>query len=255
MPKVTIADEEVFYVFRPSDESEDSLLFIHGAGGTHRHWGDQLQGLKGVSRYAVDLPGHGRSGGPGRSSIEAYAEVMLRLLDGLDLSRVTLVGHSMGGAIGQCLALNYPSRVERLVLVGSGARLRVLPSLLEGLLQDFPASVGMMLGWAYSEETPADLVRLGEEEWLENDPQVVHDDFAACDAFDVMERLGEIRCPTLVLCGEEDRLTPLKYAHYLRDHIPGATLTVLPQAGHMVMLEQPEAVNRAIEGLLAGTPG
>jgi pimeloyl-ACP methyl ester carboxylesterase len=255
MPKVTVAGEQVFYVFRRSEGSEDSLLFIHGAGGTHRHWGNQLQGLNGVSRYAVDLPGHGRSDGPGRASIEAYVEVVLQLLETLDLSHVTLVGHSMGGAIGQYLALNHPSRLERLVLVGSGARLRVLPSLLEGLLQDFPASVEEMLAWAYAGGSPADLVRLGQEEWLENDPQVVHDDFAACDAFDVMERLGEVRCPTLVLCGEEDRLTPLKYAHYLGDHVPGATLTVIPSAGHMVMLEQPEAVNRAIEGFLAATLG
>jgi pimeloyl-ACP methyl ester carboxylesterase len=251
---VTIAGEEVFYVFRSSEKSEDSLLFVHGAGGTHRHWGSQLQGLTGVGRYAVDLPGHGRSDGPGRASIGAYAEVLLQLLETLNLARVTLVGHSMGGAIGQYMALNHPSCVERLVLVGSGARLRVLPSLLAGLLQDFPASVEMILAWAYSGRTPADLVHLGQEEWLENDPQVVHDDFAACDAFDVMERLGEIRRPTLVLCGEEDRLTPLKYARYLQGHIPGATLTVIPQAGHMVMLEQPEAVNKAIEEFLAATP-
>jgi pimeloyl-ACP methyl ester carboxylesterase len=255
MPKVTIASDEVFYVFRPWEKSEDALLFVHGAGGTHRHWGNQLQGLEGVNRYAVDLPGHGRSSGPGRGSIPAYAEVLLGLLEALNLAQVTLVGHSMGGAIGQYLALNHPSCVERLVLVGSGARLRVLPSLLEGLLQHFAASVEMMLAWAYSGQAPAHLVHLGQEEWLENDPQVVHDDFAACDRFDVMERLGEIHCPTLVLCGEEDRLAPLKYAHYLRDHIPGAILTVVPQAGHMVMLEQPQAVNRAIEGFLAATRG
>jgi pimeloyl-ACP methyl ester carboxylesterase len=253
MPKVTVAGQDVFCVRRASDEGRASLLFVHGAGGTHRHWGQQLVGLEGVNRYALDLPGHGRSSGPGRTSIEAYAEVVMQFMDAVGLRQVTLVGHSMGGAIGQHLALHFPARVGRLVLVGSGARLRVLPSLLTGLLEDFPATVETMLSWAYSSETPVDVVRLGQEEWLENDPQVVHDDFAACDRFDVMGRLGEISCPTLVVCGEDDRLTPTKYAHYLSENIPGAGLTIIPHAGHMVMLEQGEAVNRAIGEFLART--
>jgi pimeloyl-ACP methyl ester carboxylesterase len=253
MPKLTLADQDVFYVRRASDEGRDSLLFVHGAGGTHRHWGQQLVGLEAANRYALDLPGHGRSNAPGRTSIEEYAEVIVQFLDALGLQQVTVVGHSMGGAIAQHLALHHPSRVQRLVLVGSGARLRVLPSLLKGLLEDFPATVETMLSWAYSSQTPVDVVRLGQEEWLENDPQVVHDDFAACDRFDVMGRLDEIGCPTLVICGEDDRLTPTKYAHYLSENISQAALTVVPHAGHMVMVEQGEAVNRAIEEFLIDT--
>jgi pimeloyl-ACP methyl ester carboxylesterase len=251
MPTVTIADRDVFYVIRRAEESQDALLFIHGAGGTHRHWGEQLAGLSGVDRYAVDLPGHGRSAGEGEASIEGYAGVILQLLDALGLDEVSLVGHSMGGAISQYLALHHPDRVRRLVLVGSGARLRVLPALLEALLADFPSTVEMMLSWAYSTETTPRLLDLARQEWMENDPQVVHDDFAACDAFDVMEKLGQIRCPTLVICGEDDKLTPVKYAQYLRDHIPTGTLAIVPHAGHMVMLEQPERVNRALEEFLA----
>ena len=255
MPKVTIAGHDLFYVHRTSAQGDPSLLFIHGAGGTHRHWGHQLQGPKGVNRYAVDLPGHGGSAAGGQTSIAGYAHVIVELLDALHLDRATLVGHSMGGAISQYLALEHPQRVERLVLVGSGARLRVLPSLLEGLLQDFGSMVEMMLGWAYSSGCPPELVQLGRDEWLENEPSVVHGDFAACDNFDVMGKLGEISCPTLALCGEDDRLTPPKYAHYLRDSIPGASLTIIPNAGHMVMLERPELVNQAIEEFLAATEG
>lgn len=253
MPKVTAGDQDLFYLLRRSAEGPDSLLFIHGAGGTHKHWGSQVQGLKGANRYAVDLPGHGRSTGEGRTSISAYAEVILLLLDDLALDEVTLVGHSMGGAISQYLALNHPSRVDRMVLVGSGARLRVLPSLLEGMLRDFPSTVEMMLSWAYSDSTSPELARLARGEWLENDPQVVHDDFAACDKFDVMDELAGIGCPTLVLCGEDDKLTPPKYAHYLRDNIPRATLAIIPQAGHMVMMEQPDSVNDAIQRFLIDT--
>ena len=251
MPKVTIAGDKLFYVHRSSTETDPSLLFIHGAGGTHRHWGHQLQGLDGVRRYAVDLPGHGRSGGSGQTSIRGYAEVILEFLETLGLTQVTLVGHSMGGAIAQYLALEHPQPVQRLVLVGSGARLRVLPSLLEVLLQDFGSAVEMMLAWAYSRECPLSIMELGRKEWLENAPSVVHGDFAACDSFDVMGRLGKISCPVHVLCGEDDRLTPPKYAQYLRDSIPGASLTIIPHAGHMVMVEQPELVNQAMKEFLA----
>jgi pimeloyl-ACP methyl ester carboxylesterase len=253
MPKVRIAGQDLFYVHRTSVEEGPAVLFIHGAGGTHRHWGHQLQGLKGVNRYAVDLPGHGGSAGGGQTSIAGYAQVIVEVLDALRLDRATLVGHSMGGAISQYLALEHRQRVEGLVLVDTGARLRVLPSFLEGLLEDFPSTVEMMLGWAYSSDCPPDLRQLGRNEWLENEPSVVHGDFAACDNFDVMGRLDRIGCPTLVLCGEDDRLTPPKYAHFLQGNIPGASLTVIPHAGHMVMLEQPELVNQAIEEFLAAT--
>jgi len=250
MPRVTIAGHDLFYVHRTSAEGDPSLLFIHGAGGTHRHWGYQVQALGQVNRYALDLPGHGRSEGTGQTSIEGYAEVVLRLLDALGLAKITLVGHSMGGAISQYLALNFPSRVDKLVLVGSGARLRVLPSLLAGLLGDFPATVEMMVDWAYSAHVAQDLISLSREEWLDNDPQVVHDDFAACDAFDVMDALSSIACPTLVLCGEDDTLTPPKYARYMADKMPKATLKIIPAAGHMVMVEKPGLVNKAIEEFL-----
>jgi pimeloyl-ACP methyl ester carboxylesterase len=81
----------------------------------------------------------------------------------------------------------------------------------------------------------------------------VHDDFAACDKFDVMDELAGIGCPTLVLCGGDDKLTPAKYARYLRDNIPGAELAIIPQAGHMVMMERPSLVNDAIERFLIDT--
>jgi pimeloyl-ACP methyl ester carboxylesterase len=251
MSVVNIAGQDIFYVFRPARDGGNTLVFIHGAGGTHKHWGYQLQGLEQVDRYALDLPGHGRSSGSGRTSISGYEGVVLRFMDSLELDRATIVGHSMGGAIAQYLALEHPARVGGFVLVGSGARLRVLPSLLGRMLVDFPATVDDLLGWAFSPQADPDLVRSGREEWLENDPRIVHGDFSACDVFDVMEKLGEIRCPTLVICGEEDSLTPPKYARYLRDSIPGAVLALIPGAGHMVMLEQPEAVNRAITEFLA----
>lgn len=253
MARVKVAGEDVFYVERSTGDTKGDLVFIHGAGGTHRHWGYQLQGLSGVDLYSLDLPGHGRSEGEAQTSIAGYSEFLLEFLDVLELTRATLVGHSMGGAIIQNLALDHASRVDRLILVGTGARLRVLPSILEGLLNDFEPTVDMMLGTAFSHNAPQELMDLARLEWLANPPEVLHGDFLACDEFDVMERLEEIQCATLVLCGEADQLTPPKYSSFLHQRIAGAMLSIIPDAGHMVMLEQPGLVNHAIEVFLAET--
>ena len=122
----------------------------------------------------------------------------------------------------------------------------MLPALLDGLLTDFAATVDLVGDYAYGPGASADLLRLAREEMLRNDPQVFHDDFLACDHFEVMDRLGEITVPTLILCGTTDRLTPPKYSQYLHQHIVGSTLTLIEGAGHMVMLEKPAEMNAAI---------
>jgi pimeloyl-ACP methyl ester carboxylesterase len=267
MPYVTVqstADERIFYVQRaPADAHGPAVVFSHGAGGTHRHWLPEVQGAGAVTRaYALDLPGHGRSQergqgprarrgqGPrarrGRDTIGGYVEVIRGLLDALKLDRAVIGGHSMGGAIAQTFALTYPDRCAGLILTGTGARLRVLPAILDGLLNDFAATADLVGDYAYGPDTPADLLRLARQEMLRNDPQVFHDDFLACDRFEVMNRLGEIKAPTLILCGTVDRLTPPKYSQYLHERIAGSTLTLIEGAGHMVMLEKPAEMNATI---------
>ncbi|MGB9879344.1 MAG: alpha/beta fold hydrolase, partial [Anaerolineae bacterium] len=116
---------------------------------------------------------------------------------------------------------------------------------------DFERTVALICEYAYSPNAPKELVRQGQRQMLQVAPQVIHNDFAACNAFDIMERLGEIRCPTLVICGTEDKLTPPKYATFLTERIAGAELALIEGAGHMVMMENPEDVALAIASALA----
>jgi pimeloyl-ACP methyl ester carboxylesterase len=219
---------------------------IHGAGGSHQHWLYQVRDLPQAASYAPDLPGHGRSPGPGRDSIGAYGDWLLAFMDEAGLGQAVLVGHSMGGAIALDLALRWPDRVAGLGLVATGARLRVAPAILEGLRQDPAETVGLITDWAFGPEAPAEMARLGRRQMNQVDPGVLYGDFAACDAFDVTERLGEIEAPALVLCGTQDRLTPAKYATFLRDRIAGARLHLVEGAGHMLMVERPGAVTRSL---------
>jgi pimeloyl-ACP methyl ester carboxylesterase len=184
--------------------------------------------------------------GPGRERVQDYGDWLLAFLDAAGLERAVLVGHSMGGAISQDVALRYPARVAGLGLVGTGARLRVAPAILEGTRQDPDRVVKLICEWAFGPQTPPEMVRLGRRQMSATAPDVLYGDWLACDNFDVMDQVSGISAPTLLLCGTQDRLTPTKYSTYLRDQIPGATLHLIEGAGHNVMIERPEAVARAL---------
>jgi pimeloyl-ACP methyl ester carboxylesterase len=243
--------EEVFYASRrPVPERQPPVIFVHGAGGTHQHWLYQVRDLPQTATYAPDLPGHGRSRGPGCDRIATYGDWLVAFLDGIGLERVVLTGHSMGGGIALDVALRYPDRVAGLGLVATGARMPVAPALLERLQHDPEAAAGLIAGWSFGPEATEEMVRQGRRQLQQTRPEVLHGDFVACDAFDVRERLGEISAPAFVLCGTQDRMTPAKYAPILRDGIAHSTLHLVEGAGHMVLLEQPQAVTEALLGLL-----
>ena len=228
--------------------SRPPLIFIHGAGGTHLHWPPQVRRLAGQRIYALDLPGHGKSGGVGSQSVADYARVVVDFLDANHMNTAVFIGHSMGSAIALTLALDFPKRVLGIGLVGSGARLRVSPQILENTTSEamFPLAIKIINAAAFGPSADPRMKELAAQRMAEIRPSVIHGDFLACNEFDVIRRLAEISVPTLILCGTDDLLTPVKYSEFLRDHIPAARLITFPGAGHMVMLEQPEPVSDAL---------
>ena len=247
MPELPVAGVRAHYVHRASAAvGAVPLVFVHGAGGSHQHWLYQVRDLPGVPTFALDLPGHGQSAGRGHDSIQDYAGWLVAFLDAAGLDRAILAGHSMGGAIALHVALHDPARVAGLALLATGARLRVAPGLLDAIRQDLASAVGLMGEWAYGPSAAPEMVRLGQRQLEAAGPDVLYGDFAACDKFDVLDRLGEISAPTLVLCGTLDRMTPTKYSTTLRDRIPGASLHLVEGAGHMLMVEKPAAVAGAL---------
>ncbi|HET7087344.1 MAG TPA: alpha/beta fold hydrolase, partial [Anaerolineae bacterium] len=153
-------------------------------------------------------------------------------------------------AIAQQFGLTYPARTAALILIATGARLRVAPQILQLTESDLAAAADLISSLQWGPGTPEQIVRLGRQQLLANRPDVIHGDFRACDAFDVIDRLGDIRAPTLVIGGTADQLTPPKYATFLAARIAGAQLALVDGAGHMVMLEREEAVARAVEQFL-----
>lgn len=231
------------------------LILIHGAGGTRLHWPPELRRLPDRRVLAVDLPGHGQSEGPSCPTVADFAAALVSLLDALSIRQVIIGGHSMGGAIAQTFALDYPDRAAGLILVGTGARLRVAPQILDGVKADFAGTVDTIIQWSFSPTAPKTLTRPARQRLLEVKPEVLLSDYAACNAFDAMTRVNQITCPTLVLVGSDDKMTPEKYSRYLVEQIAGAQMRVFPGAGHMLPLERAAEMTPAVQAFANSVNG
>jgi len=251
MPLIETTTGSLFFAdHRAAESPYPPVVLVHGAGGSHLDWPPQLRRLPKASVIAVDLPGHGKSPGPGRNSVSAYAADIIALLDLLKIPQAIIAGHSMGGAIAQTMALDHTGRVAGLILVGTGARLRVHPDILQRFLAEPEAIAALFKDWMWGENAPDSLRQTGYEQLLKTPPEVTHGDYHACNVFDVMERLGQITAPTLIIGGTADKMTPLKYAAHLQTHIPNSQLVTVEGGGHMMALEQPELVAQAIQDWL-----
>jgi pimeloyl-ACP methyl ester carboxylesterase len=231
------------------------LILIHGAGGTRLYWPPEIRRLPGYCVYALDLPGHGKSAhSDGHQTIGEYSDILFEWMGAVQLRRAVLVGHSMGGAIALSMAIHHPERVIALGLISSGARLRVNPNLMAYAADatTYIKVADLMASGSFGPHTPKRLVELASRRMLETRQSVFSGDLQACNKFDIMDRVADVTQPTLVLCGAEDQMTPLRYAQFLANGIPDASLVVVPNAGHMVMLERPHLVAESLLNFLQG---
>nr|HET6900956.1 alpha/beta hydrolase [Ktedonobacteraceae bacterium] len=227
------------------------IVFIHGSGDSRRVWRLQIEQLgEAYPLYAVDLPGHGQRPDtlPVEATVHDYTEAVYEIIQNeLQLDAPIIAGHSLGGAIALSLALEHGSALGGLILIGTGARLRVLPASLEAARTAPQEARKQLVGMGFTRDADATLPQAVISEQVTPSSNALYRDLAACDAFDCMARLHEISLPTLIICGADDSATPVKYSQYLHNHIAGSTLRIIANAGHYVFREQPEAVNQAIE--------
>lgn len=250
MPEIFVR-EEVVYFKDSMKASPHAILFLHGAGGSHHTFRDQWARLKGTARIVIpDLPGHARSAGTPFETIPAAADWLAEFVKELGLRKFILAGHSMGGAIALQAALNEVPGIEALVLIASGAKLKVAPEIVAGIENRFRDFAPELVDRMLSPETSADLREDVLQDVLSTRPETYLADFRACTGFDVMSRVGVIRLPALVVNGSEDTLTPLKYGEYLAENIPGAVLKILHGTGHLPILERPNELVAVITAFI-----
>ena len=241
-----------YSVHPETGEGLRAVVLIHGAGGRGNQWPHQLRRLPARRVFALDLPGHGRSGGIPQPRIEGYANELLACIELMDLKRPTLVGHSMGAAIALTAAMLAPEAVEELVLIAAASSFPANPVLLEKL--GVPAwqeqAVKMIVTWSFAKKTGNRLRQIYSADLMANAPGVLLADFRACTQFEIDKQLKGISRPTLVLSGEEDLMVPHARSRRLAEKLMRASYKSIPGCGHMLHLEDPPAVANAITRFL-----
>ena len=221
------------------------LIFVHGSGACSDIWRYQTAYFS--DSHAVNLSGHPH--GQALESVEECVEWLNKYIQGKGFKDVVLAGHSFGGAIALMYALRYPQALKGVIIIGSGARLRVNPMFLtpcKEAIKGSPRKWYELVGEMYR-LTLGDYKKEMIEKQKAIGPAVMLNDFLCCDKFDVMDRVHEIKVPALIICGESDVMTPVKFANYLGAKITNSRVVIIPQATHLVFTEKPEAVNKAIE--------
>jgi len=260
MGSTVIAGRPIHYHAVPSRAARPGrkVLYVHGTGCNGLVWLPHMTAIAdGHTPVAIDLPGHGQSPGQGFRGVGDYTYFAVELTKALGWDRFVVAGHSLGGAIALLTAIHHGELLEGLILIDTGARLRVDPALLRGARAAAEAgrAIPTDRSWAFAATTPQSMVDSVEKLSADTDPAVTYQDWIADDTFDVISRLKEIQVPTLVICGDQDRLTPVKYHQFLAAQIPGSLLTIVEGAGHWMFWEQSEAFTRAVCGFLDGLPG
>jgi pimeloyl-ACP methyl ester carboxylesterase len=247
MPMIQLPHAHLFYAQHQPKDARQALLLIHGAGGSHLTWPVALRRLPHTAVYALDLAGHGRSQSPSHNTIEAYTQDVLDFIAVQKLENVVVLGHSMGGAIAQMVGLAQPPTVTGLVVLGTGAKLRVSPKILETIQLNYEEAVDGLNQFYWGGQQDPALMVANRRSMMACPAEVMLNDFLACDQFDLRDRLAEIVLPTLVVSASADQMTPPKFGQFLAAQLPQAEFALIEQAGHMMMLEFPEQVAQLVE--------
>jgi len=220
--------------------AERTLLFIHGFGGYAMQWEQQLVEFADKSRVvALDLRGHGLSDRPaGAYTADELLGDIERVVEALDMQRFVILGHSFGGALAASYAVKHPDRVERLVLVSTSVDFELTP--LIRLAFQLPTALAEPIRAMFPKALAAPAFVL---------KAMYHHALTKWNGNAVLPR---VNVPTLVIIGYRDIVFKPSAYDAVPDRIPGAQIAKIPVSAHLVQLERPEAVNRAIARFLGG---
>lgn len=246
---------------RAFDPSLPTLALLHGAGMNHTVWAAQARALAfhGRNVLALDFPGHGASAGPALATIESLADWVLACLKAQGAKTFRLGGHSMGALVALEAASRAGAACEALALLGFVPEMRVHPDLLNAARAGEHLASELMVSWSFGLHgltggNPAPGLFLPQTalRLLEQAPAAsLAADLAACDAYkNAGAAAGRVACPVLLLLGERDRMTPSPKGAAFAKNFSNARVTILPEAGHMMMAEQPSLSLNSLKAIL-----
>jgi pimeloyl-ACP methyl ester carboxylesterase len=231
----------------PLEPDMPTVIFIHGSANSRRLWKEQLTVISEiVNTLAIDLPGHGKSSGTGMESISDYAGAVMDFINSMEIRKPVPCGLSLGGAITLELLIKEKLRMHAGILINTGSKLRVAPAILDAIEKDYNGFVGSFDKFGISKKSDPGCLKELIEDASAIKMETALGDFRACDKFDIMKDLPDIKVPVLVLTAEDDVLTPPKYGVFMEENIMNASRVHIKDAAHLSPLEQPGPVNRAI---------
>ena len=246
---------------RPLARAQPTVVFVHGAANDHSVWALQSRYFAhhGYNVLALDLPGHGRSGGAPLASVDAIADWLPRMLAAAGAEQAALVGHSLGSLAALACAAAFPGRVTKIALVGPAVPMPVSDVLLAAAQADDHVAFELINGWSFSackqlggNRVPGMWMTGAAMRLMERTrPGVLHADLLACHAWDGgLVAAAAVRCPSLVILGARDLMAPVKGAQALLGALSDKRVVTLPNTGHAMMAEQPDAVLDALRAFL-----
>lgn len=246
---------------RQGNAGEPVVILIHGAGMDRTVWQMQTRNIAHQGRrvFALDLPGHGQSEGPALTTIMDMADWMARFMDAAEVGAATLMGHSMGALVALECARRHPARAEQLVLTGIAEAMPVHPDLLAAASTAERLAAELIVFWGVGEKAqagghplPGFWVSGASQVLLENARAgVLASDLTACNDYgSAREAASAIGCPVFFVLGSDDKMTPAKSGRALADVVPDAKVSVLERCGHMMMIERPNEMYKALKGVV-----
>ncbi len=220
---------------------------LHGAGQSAACWESQLSSLADYTRFsslALDLPGHGGSGGAAMDSIEDYARFVSDFCRAAGVFNPILIGHSMGGKIVQILATDETLKPHACILAGTGVKTRVSRWSLKTVADDYETFCTTAAQNAFSPAAPKRLRDVFLRRILASSKETCLADLTACDLFDFSRFVENIDIPSVVVAGAHDILSPAGHTAFLHGRIKGSKLFVIGDAGHFMMMESPDEFNK-----------
>jgi pimeloyl-ACP methyl ester carboxylesterase len=247
-----IASGIYYSLYEGASQQKTPLVFIHGAGGNHLYWPAAIRHLAGQRVFCIDLPGHGKSEGTSQQSVWGYANRIANFITELGVYRAIFVGHSLGGCLALALALEHSDQVAGLGLVATAAHIELPGAIMAQVSHtgSFPLVVAALKELAFSPHTDAGLINDAMQSLAKTRPSLLYNDLIAGMNFDIHNRLESIKAPALILTGSDDQITPPACARAMAVNLPQANLHIIPNAGHMVQLEQPAALTAALDQFL-----
>lgn len=235
------------------DPKKRTMAFVHGAGLDHSGFGLQSRyfGYHGWNVLALDLPGHGRSEGPPIPSIAGMAEWIFKVFDALRISKVNLVGHSMGTLVALDCAARYADRVEGIALIATACPMKVTDVFLDAAKRNDYSAFDMHTIWGHAPQVPFG-ANPNPGMWMYGDtlarlerlaPGVLYNDLKASNDYAFS---GSLQCPALLILGRRDVMTPPRSAQPLLEKIPHAKSVTINPSGHSLMAEAPDATLDAL---------